>query len=108
MKRAALILCFGVIGSSALFAHLATVDEEVKAMEAIGRELHVIRAWWTCEYTLNLLRREDTVLVYRVLFSAKAQCSRSCHTEYFEAFYDTKKNKLLKMVPVDEPDPPPI
>lgn len=108
MKRAALVVLFTAVALSMVVAHLTTVDEELKAMDAIRRQKEIIRPWWTCEYTLNLLRRENTVLVYRVIFCAKEKCSRSHQTEYFEAFYDSKKNKLVKMVPVEEPDPPPI
>jgi hypothetical protein len=108
MKRVTLIVCFIAVAWLGVAAHIATPDEEAYATDAIQRHLNATRPWGTCEYVLNLLRRDGSVLVYRVTFSAKEKCSRSRSTEYFEASYDVAKHKLLKMIPVAEPDPPPI
>jgi len=75
MKRLAPIVCLAIIACSRVFAYLATADEEAHATDAIQRHVEATRPWWTCEYVLNLLRRDQSVLVYRVIFSAREKCS---------------------------------
>src|ERR1700722_5452994 len=97
MKRVAMIVCFTAVACSRLLAHLATVDEQTHALDAIHRHVNATMPWWTCECLLNLLRRDGDVLVYRVIFCGKQKCSRSHRNEYFEASYDVGKNKIIQM-----------
>jgi hypothetical protein len=78
---------------------LPNMDELIHAAPAIGFYIAKVRPWWTCEYEWPEVRREGATIVYGVTFAGDRKCSRSKITEYFELFYDSRRHKVLKMVP---------
>ncbi|MEY2482688.1 MAG: hypothetical protein QOK24_1216 [Verrucomicrobiota bacterium] len=75
------------------------MDELVHAAPAIGYYIVKVRPWWTCKYGWEEVRREGATIVYEITFAGDQKCSRSKRTEYFELFYDSRRHKVLKMVP---------
>jgi hypothetical protein len=78
---------------------LPNMDELVHAAPAIGYYIVKVRPWWTCKYGWEEVRREGATIVYEITFAGDQKCSRSKRTEYFELFYDSRRHKVLKMVP---------
>ena len=101
------ILLFVIRSYTCVFAFSPEVEQEVRAQLAIKRFLRETKPSWTCEYTLERLRVEENFVVYRVVLPRDQKCSKTARTEFFEAFYDPRRDNVVKMVPV-ELDPPPI
>src|ERR1041384_189601 len=73
------------------------VEDQVRADYAIKRYLHEKYPWWTCEYTAELLPREGTLVVRRVVLAGKEKCSKSHRTEIFDVLYDAKRDKIVQI-----------
>jgi hypothetical protein len=73
------------------------VEDQVRADYVIKRYLHEKYPWWTCEYTAELLPREGTLVVRRVVLAGKEKCSKSHRTEILDVVYDPKRDKIVNI-----------